>query len=246
MNTTCPANQKVQGADRFTDEDIEALMKFDPTQVEPCPVVFHLARVHITRLRFTLSEYKTSQEQINLALKVLEIFDRICLFELEPWIKEKFGDKDQEKQDYARIMARIYAVAIRLYGILTLPRSAVIAWVASSADIRSAYPILPDLGIYESLRVHHREGLLQMLRKQWDGDKLKHWLGWPFLVLGVAVADDVENQRFVNNSLLEIWKIPSVTNSFISVLDKLRVFWASGSTEWDDCFDEPVPSAVNM
>ena len=100
--------------------------------------------------------------------------------------------------------------------------------------------------IYESLRVHHREELLRMLRRQWDRDELKYWLAWPFLVVGVAVADDTETQRFVDGSLLEIGKIPSVTSSFISVLYKLRVFWASGSTEWDDCFDEPVPSAVNI
>lgn len=166
MNTTCLAYQQIQGADHFSDKNIEALIKFDTTQVEPCLVAFHLARVHIKRLPFTLEQHGESQKHINFAFKVQKVFDTIWLFKLEPWIKENFADKKEEKRDHARAMARIYAVVIRLYGIPALPQSPIIAWAAAFTDIQNIYPIIPGVTIHESLCVHHREELLRMLRRQ--------------------------------------------------------------------------------
>lgn len=245
INTTCPAGQQIKGSDDFTDEEIRTLIAFDPNKVEPCPVEFHLARVRITRLRVALVCTKLSPEHASVAAQVQETFDTLFLFDLGKWVEQRYGDKGDEVRRQARIMGRIYAVAIRLYGILTLPPSATAAWAASSSPIESSYPASPGCSVYESLCRQHRDELLGLLRK-WSGKgRLKVWLAWPLIVAGVAVADDaVENQLYIDASLLAIWRVPDVSNSSITALEKLRVFWLSGKTGWEDCFDEPIPSAV--
>lgn len=245
INTTCPAGQQIKGSDDFTDEEIRTLIAFDPNKVEPCPVEFHLARVRITRLRVALSCTKLSPEHASVAAQVQETFDTLLLFDMGEWVEERYGDKGDEVRRQARIMGRIYAVAIRLYGILTLPPSATAAWAASSSLIESSYPASPGCSVYENLRRQHRDELLGLLRK-WSGKgRLKVWLAWPLIVAGVAVADDaVENQLYIDASLLAIWRVPDVSNSSITALEKLRVFWLAGKTGWEDCFDEPIPSAV--
>ena len=246
INTTCPANKQVEGSDDFTDDEIRTLIDFDPFKVEPCPVEFHLAKVYITRLRVSLAQ-RMPPDIDSVTFKVQQIFNSIWNFDLRAWIKEKFGDKDEQVQHQTRIIGLMYALAIRLYGILTLPEPAIAAWAVSSPKIRKAYPAIPGCDPYETLRRRHREGLLEMLREQWDQVKLKKWLAWPLTVVGVAVADDtIENQTFVDESLLAVWKVPDVPNSSITGLEKLRVFWASGKMGWEECFDEPIPSAISL
>lgn len=244
INTTCPADKQIEGSDDFTDKEIRTLIDFDPYKLDPCPVEFHLAKVHITRLRVSLARGLPPND-VSVVLKVQQIFDSIWLFDLRSWLKDKCGDKDEEQQHQAHIISLIHALAIRLYGILTLPEPAVARWLKASSQVRSAYPAIQGCSSYEILRRRHREQLLGMLREHWNQVKLKKWLAWPLTVVGVAVVDDtVENKVFVDQSLLAVWKIPDVPNSSITGLQKLRTFWLSGKTGWEDCFDEPIPSSI--
>ncbi|TQV95489.1 DUF300 domain-containing protein [Cordyceps javanica] len=250
INTHCPADQQIKGTDDFTDEEIRTLIDFDPSKVEPCPVEFHLARVRITRLRVALAGPRSPPEHAVVDAKVKAILDMLWNADLDGWVRDQYGDKSEALQDKARSLAPIYAVAIRLYGILTLPPSAVSAWAGSTAEARRRYPAVPGGGgggggVYEGLRRGHRDELLQMLREGWATITRKMWLAWPLTVVGVAVADDhAANRVFVDRCLLAIWRMPDVSNSSITALEKLRVFWLSGKTGWEDCFDEPIPSAV--
>ena len=246
INTTCPADKQIEGSDIFTDQEIRTLINFDPYKLEPCPIEFHLAKVHITRLRVSLAQGLPALNDVSVvASKVRQIFDNLWSLDLRYWLKDKFGDKDEEHQLQAHIIALIHAVAIRLYGILTLPKPAVATWLKSSPQVRSAYPAIPGCSPYEILRRRHREQLLEMLRQHWDQVKQKKWLAWPLTVVGVAVVDDtIANKAFVDQSLLAVWKIPDVPNSSITGLEKLRIFWQSGKMGWEDCFDEPIPSSI--
>lgn len=246
INTTCPADQQIEGSDDFTDEEIKTLIAFDPVVVEPCPVAFHLARVHITRLRVAVA-HNTITDPSTIILRVLDAFNSIWEFDLERWIEEEFADKNDDAKHQVWILALIHGLAIRLYGILTLPRWAVAAWGISSPKIKSAYPAVPGCGTYESLRRRHRDALLKMLLEQWSRVESRRRLAWPFAVVGVAVANtDVATQRYVERCLFTIWKDPEVTTSSISALEKLRVFWLSGKTEWEDCYNEPIPFACSV
>ncbi|KAJ6784778.1 hypothetical protein PWT90_05738 [Aphanocladium album] len=242
VNTTCPARQLIEGSDDFTDEEIRALIDFDTAAFEPCPIEFHLARVRITRLRAYFARGTQLPVNPRMRYQLQDILDAVWLFDVRGWIEEKFHDKDDEKQKQAATMARIYAVAIRLYGILTLPQSDVVAWAGSSAEIGNRYPTERCYNHYKSVRKGHRDELLGMLREHWDSIKWKMWLQWPLTVLGVAVADGTAGEKeFIDESLFAVWRDTTVHVSSIAALEKLRAFWLSGKTAWEDCFDEPIP-----
>ncbi|KAJ6779757.1 hypothetical protein PWT90_06289 [Aphanocladium album] len=244
-NTTCPADMQIKGSDNFSDDEIRTLIAFDPALVEPCPVDFHLARVRITRLRVALAWDRKASAIASAVRRTRDVFDSIWHFDLDRWVDEEFRTKSTALKDQAQVMGPLYALAIRLYGILTLPDAAITAWVSSSAEIEKAHPVIPGCSVYESVRRQHRDGLLRMLRELWDKARLKKWLGWPLVVLGVALAHDTSrNKNFVEESLWAIWAIPDIPSSSIAALEKLRVFWLSGKTEWEECFDEPIPFAI--
>lgn len=140
-------------------------------------------------------------------------------------------------------LAKTWAVAVRLYGILALPQSAITSWWDKSTEAPIAYPRLPGLSVYESLRVGHREKLVRLLRETWGPVQEKSCLCWPLIVAGVAVAGGTKEDRyFVMDCLLELWSVPSTVSSFIHTIEKIRLFWSLGKTGWDDCFYEPTES----
>ncbi|OAQ96738.1 hypothetical protein LLEC1_07600 [Akanthomyces lecanii] len=129
------------------------------------------------------------------------------------------------------ILARIYQVAVLLYGILTLPSATSAAWAVATT---TPQPGPLKLRPYDGLRVSKRQELLKLLRQT--------ALCWPLVVAGVALADgDAADKKFVDDSLLTIWMTPNTWAAPFVCRTKLLVFWRSGSMAWEDCFDEPVP-----
>lgn len=174
----------------------------------------------------------------SLALKVQDMFDTTWRFSADEWAGSESWRGEVE---VGRVYGRVFPIAIRLYGIQTLPASALAAWAASSPEIETAYATLAGSSIADSLRVQHREELLALLRKNWAAVKYKPALVWPLLVAGVAAVDgEAEDRQFVEDCLETVLAMPITACSFITVVDKLRAFWRSGKTEWEDCWDEPT------
>ncbi|OAA63786.1 endothiapepsin precursor [Cordyceps fumosorosea ARSEF 2679] len=65
-------------------------------------------------------------------------------------------------------------------------------------------------------------------------------LRWPAVVAGVALAEGGEDDRALVVEILTSMKSQLPNWGALWCLDKLKVFWESGKTEWEDCFDEPV------
>ncbi|KAM3449040.1 hypothetical protein MY3296_007238 [Beauveria thailandica] len=234
-NTTSPAKQQLEGLEEFTDDELRAALS--NACFAPCPAALYPLLVHITRLRVSVANNRPPRKA-NLALAVQDIFDTTWRFDADAWAESKSW---QGEADIGRVMGRIFPVAIRLYGILTLPEAPLVVWAASSADIATAYARLPGRSVLDSLRIRHREELLLLMRRIWDMVKYKTSLVWPLLVAGVASADGTAKDReFVEGCLEAILAMPITACSFITVMEKLRVFWASGKTEWEDCWDEPI------
>lgn len=205
LSTTCPAHKQIKRSDMFFDMETRSLINSDPHVFEPCPAEFHLARVRLTRLRVSLADRNFPQDYDNVTSNVQVIFDRIWLFDLDRYIEQQFGKKDLEVQAQARIMGRVYAVATRLYGILTLPRSSTAAWAVSSPEVRSSFPLIPGYILHESLGRQHRDELLGTMREHWGSVRLHKWLAWPLIVAGVVVVDGaVDHKEFVDKSLFSI------------------------------------------
>ncbi|TQV96049.1 DUF300 domain-containing protein [Cordyceps javanica] len=234
-NTTSPAKQQLEGLEDFTDEQLKGALS--NSCFAPCPQDLYPLFVHITRLRVAVA-YNRQPPRNSLALQVQDIFNATWHFDPDEWAE---SDSWKGELEVGCVMGRVFPVAIRLYGILTLPRFAIVAWAVSSADKRVAYMALPGESIFDSLRVRHKREILALIRRHWDILQYKTSLVWPLLVAGVAAVDGpAEDRKYIEECLQAIVSMPITACSFITVIDKLRAFWASGKSEWEDCWDEPT------
>lgn len=242
LNTTSPANQQVEGFGKLTTESLKQGFDLALEPNLPCPTDFLITIVRITSLRGIVARaggsYETEQKRLPPAEKtsqqVMDMFNAMKVFDIHEWAKNQVA----QYPDVTPALVKLFVVAIRLYGILTLPRSAILPWATSEAAL---YPTIPGLDIHPSVRAWHRKELLAQLRVMWETVTYKCGLAWPLIVVGVAAAEgSAEDRAFIDECLFSIWKQPHTAAGFISSLEKLRVFWESGRTEWEDCFDEPT------
>ncbi|KAJ3492583.1 hypothetical protein NLG97_g5290 [Lecanicillium saksenae] len=242
LNTTTPAAQRLRGADTYHDDELRAIIEFDSSVTLACPPEYAILIHHITRLRGTLSRVGVDSAvqdaaELFLASKMKLAF----MFDLEKWAKEKYEESDAISKAIA--LADIHEIAIRLYAILTLPRHMVGKWSHGMSTASNAYHNIRTESIYERFRIVHRRVILSRVRQIWHTLTAKQEVAWPLIVAGVAAGDaSLRDQDFIMDSLLEIWMSMGSSVSFILARDKLRAFWKSGKTGWEECFDEPTPS----
>lgn len=218
----------------MTDDQIkniyEAYTNFDKAS----PADVFLIIIHITRLRVQIAS-KASTKPADIGPTVGDLLDRLCSFQVDSWMR----DRELEDPDASRILAHIYQVAAGLYGIVTLPPSAVASWAR-----QAGYQKTPGLDIYHSVRKLYALDLMAQLRHARSALLDAEGLVWPLVVLGVAAAYDTsaKDKDWIAQQLFEIWLLPNNHFAPITCRRKLQAFWSSGNTAWDDCFDEPVPS----
>ncbi|XWW92754.1 hypothetical protein V2A60_000680 [Cordyceps javanica] len=237
-NTTSPASKQVPGFDAYTDQDVEFLSALDLNPDLPCPPALLVALKNLTQLRGRIAQGRCPKSVANASVR--ELFRKISAFDHEAWAKTITF----EVAATVSTLGRIFQVAVRLYGILSLPPSATVSWA-----LACGYPRLPDLSMYESVRVSHRRELLGLLYPFRGTFKKVLALSWPVTVAGVSLAGPgagpggsyAQDRRFIAETLLDMWTSRLARCGPILCLEKLRAFWASGKTAWDDCFDEPVP-----
>ncbi|XWW92753.1 hypothetical protein V2A60_000679 [Cordyceps javanica] len=249
VNTTSPARNQIHGFDDYTDQQLASVLNAAYSTSMQCPTELYLAMVHISRLRATLAaaaagpggpkhgdrggKGEAAAATVVIERRVRRIFDSIARFSAQDWAdKPEFGDT----MDAVAAVGRIFAVAVRLYGIMTLPPSAVVASMRAGGGSSAS-----DLERHDALRISQGRALLALVRRFWG--RLSHTtsLCWPLIVAGVALAGgSPEDQNFVERSLLSIWRLPNTSACFILAIQKLRPFWNSGKTGWEDCFDTPI------
>ncbi|KAJ6784895.1 hypothetical protein PWT90_02368 [Aphanocladium album] len=66
-------------------------------------------------------------------------------------------------------------------------------------------------------------------------------LSWPLAVVGVTLTrpEDAAEREFVQKTLYTVSTHRDAYYGPTLGLEKLRAFWASGKTTWEECFDEP-------
>ncbi|KAJ3494893.1 hypothetical protein NLG97_g3777 [Lecanicillium saksenae] len=233
FDTTTPAGRQVLEYTTYTDEQLKTLLGYEFDENTPCSTDARVFIVHVTRLRDHAFAYKGHVSVKKQASKTQELLSKINGFDISSWVQENsvFG------VELTLQVERIFQLAVQLYGILTLPRPAVIAWARSMA-----YPKLPEHNTYDSVRMTQGTELVVLLRQAFPLLDFKPGIRWPIVVAGVAVAGgSFDDQKFVDQSLFEIWKHPLSEHGPLICLQKLRRLWSSGKTGWEDCFDEPVP-----
>ncbi|TQV93714.1 C6 zinc finger domain-containing protein [Cordyceps javanica] len=231
-NTTSPARQQVLGYDHYTDDQLRKVLKFDTSTDIPCPIELIVIIVLVTRLRVRAAAAADAPAHgttttSSLQLAVGDIFRRIDEFDLDAWLEEK----QFAEMAIAPAVGEIFYLAVRLYAILTLPGEAVL--VAHPDGQEST----------EELRFLYRRKLSDRLRETIPQVVYYPGLRWPIIVAGVAAgADDGDalwDRQFVEEQMYRMWKHPLTNTTVFVGLQKLRSFWESGGTDWEECFDEP-------
>ncbi|KAJ3480747.1 hypothetical protein NLG97_g7994 [Lecanicillium saksenae] len=229
-NTTSPARKQVTGYYRYSDSEIQAVFKnYLPSPDLHLPIDLKIVLVQITRCRV---DAVTNLEQADtLKTRVLDIFQQLDAVDVTNW-----DGRDQYPPGYiSRDSGFIFQLSIRLFAMMALPRAAVLEALHQDSSAEA----------WNELLAARRRVLINILKETYPAVKNTTSLRWPLLVAGVAATsgDDVEDHRtFVDKSLYEIWQHPLTNNEAFIILQKLREFWLSGKTEWEDCFNEPVSS----
>ncbi|OAA37971.1 C6 finger domain protein [Beauveria brongniartii RCEF 3172] len=205
-NATSPTTQQITGHLGYTDDDIKTILA-DEDSTRPFPV-----------------------ERISeLRQRMQHLFRQINDFDPHAWADEL----DFYSGAVTPAIGRLFQLATRLYGLLSLPAS----MAAPPPPLLAATS--PDVA---SLRISQRTELLACLRDTWPALPATTNMSWPLLVAGVAAADGLaEDREFVARCLDETWRSPLGDVAPLLVLEKLRAFWKSGKRGWEDCFDEPTP-----
>lgn len=240
LNTTSPVNQQLRALDNFTDDELAAVISYDDSVTMTCPTEFKLIIHHITRLRQSFASTDTDSIVQDAATTTLASkLNRTHSFDVEKWAAARYA----QKTSMVIPLSNIFAVAIRLYAILSLPENAIAAWLRTAPQISLSYPKIDGLSVHESLRIGHRDELLHRIHDIWDSLIGKLDVAWPLIVAGVASTDTpAREQDFITDALMEIWMLPASAASFILAKEKLQAFWRSGGSGWEDCFDEPTAS----
>lgn len=190
----------------------------------PCPTTLFLEIIRITRLRRRLAEGFSFSAVI--APQLAEIMERLDAFVPETW-EEPYGVPEQPE---FLLMARVFKAAVTLYAVLTLP----------PPEHRSTPGAVEA---WDQRRVALRDELLELMRESCMMLRSKAALSWPLAVAGVAVVDSKpEDQEFVASVFTS--EDGGRGGSFYSptyFVGKLRTFWESGTTRWEDCYSEPCP-----
>lgn len=217
-NTVSSMEHQLLSIYDFDDAEIASIFAKSEYPPFPCPTKLFAEIVAINRLRLMATSCKIGA----LMPAVNAIFRRIQAFDPETWrISENFPIPDIPE---VPLMARIFQLSVSLYGLLSLRLEMTDASVAPGWANRAA--TLSEL--------------LTLMRKAAVQPKCLNVMVWAAAVAGVALADGgpAESRQFIIDCLVAVdsgilgYGIAAVT------WRRLEVFWASGKTSWEDCWNE--------
>ncbi|KAM3511840.1 hypothetical protein MY11210_004531 [Beauveria gryllotalpidicola] len=231
-NTTSPASKQLCGFEAYTDEDVLFLSALEMSPDLACPPPLLVIVKNLTQLRGRIADGRCTKLSLDTELR--DLFDKVGAFDYDAWAKKV----NSKPEAVISTLSHIFQVSVRLFGVLSLPHSATVSWA-----VAAGYQRLPGMSMYDSVRIAHRCELLDMLYLFRARFRTALALAWPVTVAGVSLGGDgsAEDRTFIAESLLDMWMSRLSRCGPILCLQKLRAFWDSGKTEWDDCFDEPVP-----
>lgn len=130
------------------------------------------------------------------------------------------------------------------YGVLTSPRTYSIFQMFQTATILyGVLSLTPKSGrdsIYHTSRLALREKLLHQMRNHMQHKAAILHMSWPVAVVAVALKDGTRaDKTFIEEVVMNLkgdkdeYYVPN------AVVRKMREFWKSDKTHWDDMYNEP-------
>ncbi|KAJ3493243.1 hypothetical protein NLG97_g4856 [Lecanicillium saksenae] len=238
-NTTTPALQHSCGYADYTDEQLAVLLKHDGDFFadRPFPTPHQIIIIHLTRLRYRIATAPVAIPTATVALTAAKLFMRLYEVDIEEWAQTVCGFGVAAD----RAMAELHRDAIWLYALLSLPRDARLVCANSQPELPSVAPgQLSDA--YDRHCSAYKSRVMSQLRKTYPELQYPPAINWTLVVAGVAaVHGGEEDRQFIDGCLYSNWQRPVGGASAFQCLQKLRQFWRSGLTGWEDCFYEPTP-----
>lgn len=147
-----------------------------------------------------------------------EIFRRIESFSPSEWASKREGYTTE-----INLIGSIYHSAVMLYCILSLEHLHLLDPTISTPPLRHRYTVRLTAAI--------RAGL------EWP--RVKFFITWPIVVLGVEVAEHgPEMQDWVDGLLVGMSREFGTCSPLVA-RSALRMFWKEKKIKWDECFDKP-------
>ncbi|KAK0630366.1 fungal-specific transcription factor domain-containing protein [Bombardia bombarda] len=242
-STTSPASDLLMTASHLAELDF-MLDRFgnDISRSRLCPPAMFAEIVKINHLRMraaTATKVQQQQQQPtldpdldesndHLSQEAYAILIRIHAFSPAQWA----ASKPSANHDWA-LIGKIYQAALVLYCISSLQSLAV----------------LPPL---DRLLLDRRRANARLLRTRLAealaSPRIKRFVLWPLVVLGVEAVDGDEGMRgFVEEQLGELSRH---IGTYVPLMGKavLKSFWAAdgGDKTWDVCFDRPYAFSTQL
>ncbi|KAM3530762.1 hypothetical protein NHJ13051_001202 [Beauveria bassiana] len=242
FSTTTPARMQITDYYHFTDQEMRIILLGEYDCDMPAPMDLRIAIFKINRLRFaSATATKPTPAAAALTPLVHRQLNDIDAADVDDWCMNNavYG------LEHSLSLARIFRLAVRLFALLTLPRSATTSWARAAVA-----PDEDENDPYRSVCAAQRTELLARMRALFPQLEYQPNLRWPMVVAGVATAAAANgdaaaataaDRAFVSESLRIIWEQPVVACGPMRCRELLQRFWASGKTEWEECFVEPVP-----
>lgn len=220
IGDTCSPTPDLVMAPSLLDELDSSLSQYQDgsftTHVYPTTLFQEIIKINLIRLR--VSKKDSLHVAKTFTTEAFKILNRIQAFSPETWAESKPSAHD----DWV-LVGNIYQYAVALYCILSLQSLSVLP---RTAALRETCKLSANL-----LQILLREGV--------PSPRLKTFFLWPLIVLGVeAVHSDNDMRVFVLKNLEDMSRNVG-TYIPLTGKDVLERFWASGSTDWDACFDKP-------
>ncbi|KAL7935794.1 fungal-specific transcription factor domain-containing protein [Trichoderma chlorosporum] len=218
-NTTCPASDLFMTT--LQHEAVKFLPQQYDTSVSPiqlCPIPLFIEIIKINHLRMKATRPSDAIFAQDLQKEGCEILSRIDCFS-----SHQLAESKRSCQEDWILVGQVYQAAVALYCILSLQSLSIFPKTQTLRARCAAYGRIIQL----------------LLREALTSKKLKRFMIWPLVVLGVeAVHGSAATRAFVSKQLSEL---SQEVGTYVPLTAKqvLENFWASGDTRWDACFDRP-------
>lgn len=235
-NTTSPAGNQIIGVKDWSRNQVRLAYSFSSRDALPCPTELMFELIEITRLRTAVYTGRLARTQ--LYRRARKMAQAVGSFNPETWTEISYDTDSAARKG----QARLFKAAVSLYAILSLPPRLTKPFALSLLPPQSS----PDSSITASTgvrvmlaREYYSTQLFQLCRELWDTLDGAN-MGWPMAVLGVAVLNNPSQQDQLVAWLNDLCWIPGSKGGPNALLPLLVEFWASGKTQWDDCFYKPI------
>lgn len=174
--------------------------------------------MRINRLRALATKYGTPPQDLNQ--QACEILSQLQTFSVEQWFEK---NKNSCKKDHI-LLGNTYRSAVLLYYI---------------SSLQSVSVLLPTSSLKELVSTE-THALYALIKQALRNPRIEMFLVWPLIVLGVkAVHWKIHEKRDLVRTWTEHMCTFTGSYSLFHLREVLEGFWASGKTNWDDCFDKP-------